>query len=169
MSNLLIRCSWKIKAAVKVSFDFGEGEGHAVYCCSVLHISKSCSLELVKAVSRVAADHKWDFSHYECIISSTAIVQYSSYICTITFDNSYGMHCMWSCSKKRWSSNVVRYNYFIKSVLAEFTVKNTYIIIVLWKVSVILSLRFALKKCLWSVACMLYEKKGDLEMYLFLN
>lgn len=46
-----------------------------------------------EAVSRVIADQKWDFSHYECIISSTGIVQYSSYanICTITFGISYGM------------------------------------------------------------------------------
>lgn len=49
-----------------------------------------------QAISRVVAKQKWDFSHYECIISSTEIVQYSSYasICAFTSDISYGMDCM---------------------------------------------------------------------------
>lgn len=49
-----------------------------------------------KAVSRVVTDDKWDFSHYEFIVSSTGVVQYSSYvnIHTTIFDISYGMDCM---------------------------------------------------------------------------
>lgn len=93
MTDLLFRCIQSRKADRKVSLDFGEGEGHAVPCCSVLCISKSCSLIFTKAVSRGVADHKWNFSHSECIRSSTGIVQYSSYadICPSNFDISYGV------------------------------------------------------------------------------